>query len=567
LDGLIPLAHVLQHPGLIAKAKRWVEAILASQREDGFFGPRTNDDWWPRMVVLKALTQHQEATSDERIVPFLERYFRHQLETLASRPLEGWGKWRGTENSVAVQWLYDRTGEDWLLALADLLEEQTVDWDRYFVEFPHRGITTVPRLSTHVVNVAMGVKGPAVREALHPSAAHRAALEEGFANLDRYHGQVHGMFSGDEHLAGTGAARGTELCAVVEMLFSLQEVVRVFGDPKHADRLERIAYNLLPAAMDARATTHQYHQQANQVLVSIAPRDWTAADDDCQIFGLEPNFGCCTANLHQGWPKLLQAMWMTGRDGALHAIVHGPSAVRVVDDHGTLALESETTYPFGTTIRYTVTEASGGRRVLRFRVPGWAEKPILRGAHGEILQVVDGYLSVEASWKVGDTLELELPRRPRINERPNGAIGIDLGALVMVYSPGEVWERVAGSADPGYWEVRGRWGWNIGLAVDDEVVASAIPEISDPGSVPFGLTTGTPERKVDGVPVRLKLPGRRIDEWTLVRNSAGEPPILGKAGAFVRHRHTLVPYGSARIRVAEFPRLTPERTERWDEAW
>jgi Beta-L-arabinofuranosidase, GH127 len=567
LDGLVPLAHLLDDDSLKAKASKWINAILSSQREDGFFGPSSNDDWWPRMVALKALIQHAEATSDERVAPFLQRYFRHQLKTLAGRPLRNWGKWRGAENSIAVAWLYDRTGEDWLLELADLLEAQTTDWDRYFTVFPHRDVTTVPRLSTHVVNIAMGVKGPALRQAFHPDPGHRAALDAGLANLDRYHGQVHGMFSGDEHLAGPDAARGTELCAVVEILYSLQEVVRVFGDPAHADRLERIAYNLLPAAMDARCTTHQYHQQANQVLVSIAPRDWTAADDDCQIFGLAPNFGCCTANLHQGWPKLLQSMWMTGGDGALHAVVHGPSSVRVADEHGLIALAAETNYPFTTTIRYTVTESNGAERTLRFRVPQWAEAPTLSGPDGAVTTVTDGYLSIGGRWKVGDVFELELPRRPRINERPSGGVGIDLGALVMVYSPGEVWERVAGSVDPGYWEIRARWGWNLALAVDDELVGAAVPEFSAPSQVPFGLSTGYPERKVDGVPVRLQLPGRRLDEWELYKNSAASPPALSNVGAYVHHRHTLVPYGSTRIRVAEFPRLAPEKSERWDEEW
>src|SRR5581483_4119851 len=113
-----------------------------------------------RMVILKALTQHAEATGDERVVPFLERYFRWQLRQLPARPLRGWGRWRGTENALAVAWLYERTGAPWLLELAKVLEEQTVDWNRYFTEFPHRAVTTTPRLSTHVVNVAMGVKGP-----------------------------------------------------------------------------------------------------------------------------------------------------------------------------------------------------------------------------------------------------------------------------------------------------------------------------------------------------------------------------------------------------------------------
>src|SRR5579884_628473 len=77
-DGLIPLAYLLDDARLIRLANRWVEWSIHSQTPDGFFGPRTNDDWWPRMVMLKVLTQFQEVTGDPRVIPFLERYFAHQ---------------------------------------------------------------------------------------------------------------------------------------------------------------------------------------------------------------------------------------------------------------------------------------------------------------------------------------------------------------------------------------------------------------------------------------------------------------------------------------------------------
>jgi hypothetical protein len=84
-DGLVPLAYLLDDPKLVAKARRWVDWTLGHQRADGAIGPGKNTDWWPSMVMLKALTQYQEATGDLRVVPLLERYFAYRSKELAAK--------------------------------------------------------------------------------------------------------------------------------------------------------------------------------------------------------------------------------------------------------------------------------------------------------------------------------------------------------------------------------------------------------------------------------------------------------------------------------------------------
>ena len=65
IDGALPMAYIMGDDALKQKSLKWVEAILASQKENGFFGPDTDRpfiagmqrgnaaDWWPRMVALK----------------------------------------------------------------------------------------------------------------------------------------------------------------------------------------------------------------------------------------------------------------------------------------------------------------------------------------------------------------------------------------------------------------------------------------------------------------------------------------------------------------------------------
>ena len=74
LDGLLPLAYLLDDSKLIAKVKPWVDWTLTHQRADGMIGPEKNKDWWPIMIMLKVLTQYQEATGDARVIPVMQKY-------------------------------------------------------------------------------------------------------------------------------------------------------------------------------------------------------------------------------------------------------------------------------------------------------------------------------------------------------------------------------------------------------------------------------------------------------------------------------------------------------------
>src|ERR1700736_6579213 len=94
LDGLVPLAYLLGNARLKTKAQKYIDWTLDHQAANGLLGPGSNDDWWPRMVMLKALTQYHEATGDARVIPAMQRYFSFQIAELPKRNLSDWGKFR-----------------------------------------------------------------------------------------------------------------------------------------------------------------------------------------------------------------------------------------------------------------------------------------------------------------------------------------------------------------------------------------------------------------------------------------------------------------------------------------
>jgi hypothetical protein len=66
LDGLVPLAWLLDDDHLKEKVNKWIEPILASSRDSGWYGPLKNKDRWPLAVASKVLMQYYEATGDKR---------------------------------------------------------------------------------------------------------------------------------------------------------------------------------------------------------------------------------------------------------------------------------------------------------------------------------------------------------------------------------------------------------------------------------------------------------------------------------------------------------------------
>src|ERR1700720_1280189 len=102
LDGLVPLAYLTGDPVLIGKVRKWMDWTLDHQQPEGWIGPTKNTDWWPNYVILKALTQFQEATGDKRVIPLLEKYFAYQAKHLDERPLKEWAIFRWHDEVLSV---------------------------------------------------------------------------------------------------------------------------------------------------------------------------------------------------------------------------------------------------------------------------------------------------------------------------------------------------------------------------------------------------------------------------------------------------------------------------------
>lgn len=558
LDGLVPLAYQLDDAKLKAKVQKWMDWTLNSQTPDGMFGPKSNDDWWPRMVMLKVLAQYQEATGDPRVIPFLSRYFAHQLATLPQRPLRDWGKFRWQDNALTVIWLYNRTGDRKLIELAKLLHQQGFDWQGEFANFKHTERITPEMiklneggglkdyaLSTHGVNNGQALKVSPVWSIVSNSDADRAALKVQLAALDKYHGLPNGMFSCDEHFAGRSPSQGSELCTVVESMFSLELAMAILGDATLGDRVELMAYNALPGTFTDEMWAHQYNQQPNQVECGLNHKPWTTDGPESGLFGLEPNFGCCTANFHQGWPKFTSSLWMESADNGLAAALYAPCEVKTTIGKTKVHLLEETSYPFRNSVKITVTPESAVSFPLRLRIPAWAVGSQVR-VNGTLQpdSASDGFARIDRIWKPGDVVELSLPMKPRLIYGFNESVSVARGPLVFSLPIAETWVKLRDRGMTADWQVFPASQWNYALGVNKQNPDSISVEELPLGPLPFAAKS---------TPVKLKTAARKLPNWQAVDGVADPVPKSPVTSDQPQEEITLVPYAAAKLRVTAFP--------------
>ncbi len=547
--GLVALAWALPDADLQAAAQRWVDWTLESQRDDGSFGPEQLGpvDWWPRMPMLHALQMYHEATGDARVISFLREYFRFQQAKLPENALVQWATARAADNVMSVLWLYDRVGEAWLLDLAETLLAQAIDWVPVYRERTFdQDYWTV-----HAVNVAEGLRQPAMRCRLTHERDWLAGLDEGLDYLRAAHWQIEGLHSGDEYLAGSDPTRGTETCTVVEMILTCQVLLATTGEPRYGDMLERLAFNALPALFKPDLKAHQYYQTPNQVECVVGEYEWYTKHDslDENTFGVGVGYGCCISNLHMGWPRFASGLWMRTPEGGLAAAAYAPCTLTAEADGQMITIHEATDYPFDEHVSLLMDMENKAEFPLVLRIPAWCDAPevVVNGAPAEAEVQPGTFVTLARTWQDGDTVELNFPAQVTLSSWEQDAVGVERGPLVYALKVGEEWTPVEDyGAGFHKWEVRPTTPWNYALVINPKNPAPAFY---------FEKDASLPDQPWDAeaAPVRLVAEGRQVPGWEVTQHVARKLPQSPVEEGSAPEQITLIPYGAAHLRLAVLP--------------
>ncbi len=542
LDGFIPLAYQLEDEDLIERAKKYIDAILIRQQDDGWIAPcpkekRHEYDMWAIFLICKVLVLYADCSGEEeRIQKAVYAALKNLNDHMRGNTLFDWAAARWFECLVPLMWVYERQPEDWMLDLVQKLNVQGVDYEKLFANWRYAERREEWSFLNHVVNIGMMIKAYALLSRFTGDDPNEFA-KKSMEILLRDHGMACEHFSGDECLSGRSPIHGSECCSVTEAMYSYEWLMAITGDSYWADRLEKAAFNALPATISPDMWTHQYDQISNQMQCVRFPdgkQPFNTNGEESHLFGLEPNFGCCTANFNQGWPKFAMSTFMKAEDGiAVTAIA--PSVLETED----VTAQIVTSYPFEDGYSVTIKAKKPCEIALYLRIPEGAKNATINASEAKT-----GYNKITVNAENEVTVNVAFSFEAKLYERDNNMYCVRRGNLTFALPIGERWEKVEYVRDGVErkfpycdYEIYPTTPWNYAFASDSFAI-----EFGKVGDVPF-----SPE----GAPMKLKAEFVPV-EWEIVDGICSEiPASTVPTGEKVELR--MIPYGCTNLRMTEMP--------------
>lgn len=561
LRGYGNLAYIMKDEAMLKETKFWIDGILKSQRKDGNFGPvqlnEGKQDFWPNMVVLWIVQSYYEYSNDVRVIDFMSKYCNYLLTVPDDDFLSSyWENSRGGDNLWSVVWLYNRTGDKNLLALADKIHRNTADWTKS---------TQLP--NWHNVNVAQCFREPATYFLFNKDSALLEASYNVQSLVRRTFGQVPGgMFGADENarIGFFDPRQGTETCGFVEQMASDEIMLLISGDPIWAENCEDVAFNSFPAALMPDYKALRYITSPNHV-VSDSKNHNPGIDNSGPFLAMNPfSSRCCQHNHGFGWPYYAEHLVMATPDNGLAAVMYTACKTKgKVGSNGVeVTLHEQTNYPFEESIRFKVSTPSKVSFPLYLRIPSWCKNASIsiNGKTQNIQGASGSYACINREWKNNDVVELMVPmdftvRQWQVNKN---SVSVNYGPLTLSLKIDEVYKKLDSretaigdskwqeNADASAWptfEIYPGSSWNYALMANLPITVERKAWPAD--NNPFTITS---------VPLEFKAKGRIVPEWMIDEYGlCGVLPYENAKKSDKIDDIKLVPMGAARLRITAFP--------------
>lgn len=234
------------------------------------------------------------------------------------------------------------------------------------------------------------------------------------------------FFGADNVLDAERSHCNCETCNTHNMLKLTRELYRITGDKKYADYYETTFINAIMASVNEDTGMTTYFQPMATGFFKV----YCNAD-------LEKNyFWCCTGTGLENFTKLGDSFYFYSGN---KLIVNQYTSSKVTWKAKNIQLVQDSDIPNSEQTKFTVKLLNGAGSAdmdLRLRVPDWAAAAPTVKVNGTAVNVTasNGYLSINRTWKDGDTVDVTLPMEIKAYTLPDNAgkvYGFKYGPIVL----------------------------------------------------------------------------------------------------------------------------------------
>lgn len=438
IDGALKLGYMLNDSSLIHKTSvrldGVVDGVLASENntfiwwkpdsivvaENGDIGKGSFNNW-AHGLMGRCLVSYWQATHDERILKALEKvyssgfYLKPPQEDIYS-PTAGLtqGMVRGAVNIDAMTETLLLTGNEAIRkAILDYASDPGQKYEEQRLRSKNlRCDNNWGDATIHGVTLNEVARVPAI---MSLTTADRAQLEASAHLLewvDRFNELPFGLNSAEEWLSGICPYRFTETCDIPAAMWTRTWMLRITGQSRWADDVERAFLNAGPVPVSRDFKTMSYYQSPNRIDENTPQGPPIPGPGRQIIYTPTGNKTlCCVGSSNWIIPNYVQNMWMRAAGGGLACVLYGPCSVKADG----LELLCDTGFPFTDTQTIRVKAGKAVRMPVYFRIPSWC-KGMSVCIDGKTVEgdYYDGFLRINRKWEDGDVISIHLPMQTRV---------------------------------------------------------------------------------------------------------------------------------------------------------
>lgn len=417
--------------------------LLEAQGADGYLGPFSraarltgaNWDAWGHAHAMLALIEYHKLTGQKKYLEAASRAGDLIFETFVDEPgLLANGGHLGQMNSAVVHpltLLHRLTGRARYLEAAESIVRWWDDPDGPgYLRGARAGLEPWEYDGRRWESLH-ALQGLGELSLQRGEAGLREAFERVWRGLARGDRHNTGALTTDEEFKGEPYAPGAiETCATVGWLALTVDRLRLTGDARAADELERSTLNAALGAQSPGGGSWTFDTPMDGRKRYGEELAWQAPPGG-------PGLNCCA--VHGPRSVGMIADWAVMRAGrGLVLNYYGPSDVSVpVGDGVALRLRQETRYPADGRVRLRVSTPRPVRVALKLRIPGWSRRTAasVNGA-GAGPAEAGTYLELEREWREGDVVDLEFDFGLRYEagaREAQGKASVFRGPLLLAY--------------------------------------------------------------------------------------------------------------------------------------